>query len=408
MEAQLNQPKTFSAQDFAQTFFRQVPTDQRFLQNTYQKVPPSTSIGAKTIEFNLSRFEAANVYQIQDAHLEVTIKITKSDGTTLPDKLRNVAPVNNVLHSMWETVRVTVNDDYVTKNPNFYPYKAYITNCLTYSSAYKAAQLCTEGYYQDLHNHMGPVTSNSGFIERNLLFRIGNTSGADYNPVGVRFFGRLHLDYLSVTTGFPPGTKVKIELDRSSDDFVLMKETTDVENYKLILINCNLFIPIAQLSAPLFSEIGSTFAHQSMSIHFRRIDVKVISLAKDKEEINTDILFQSDMPCRIILCFIESDHKTGTQTTNPFDFKRHWIKVSGVDQVNESTLKERLLEERLNKVQEQLNKFQSFLNLDDEMLRQINEFQTTRKSPSGRGKRSQPATSTSFLGRFRHSFSSGN
>jgi len=299
MEAQLSQPKTYGAQDFAQVFFRDIPTDARFLQNTFQKFPPSTSLATKTIEFNLSRFEAANPYQIQDTHLQVCLKITKADGT-LPDAAKTVAPVNNILHSLFETVRVKINDDLVAKNPSYYPYKAYITNCLTYSSPYKAAQLACEGYFQDFHEHMEVDTNNTGFNERNLLFRKNNKGDKEYEPNGARFFGRLHLDLASSTTGLPPGTKVCIELDRSTDDFFIMKAKTDTEKYKVVLLDCNIFVPVAQLSAPLFSEIGSTFAHQSMSIHFRRIEVKTITLPREKEEFNSDVLFSEDLPCRII------------------------------------------------------------------------------------------------------------
>lgn len=65
MEAQLTQALSFPAQEYAQSFFKEIPTDSRFLQSTYQKFPPSSSLEAKTIEFTLSRFEAANLYLIQ-------------------------------------------------------------------------------------------------------------------------------------------------------------------------------------------------------------------------------------------------------------------------------------------------------------------------------------------------------
>ena len=171
---------------------------------------------------------------------------------------------------------------------------------------------------------MGPVATNSGFQERNILFRTKNKAGNPYNPLGVRFFGKLHLDLISCTTGLPPGTKVQIELDRASDDFVLMKAATDTEDYQLELLHCNLFVPIAQLSTALFSEIGSTFAHRSISLQFRRVEVRQISLPREKEEYCSDILFTDDMPCRIVVCFIPSKNKTGEQTSNPFDFQRSW------------------------------------------------------------------------------------
>jgi hypothetical protein len=36
---------------------------------------PTSSIDGKTIEFNLDRYDAANVYVIQETYCEVTVKL---------------------------------------------------------------------------------------------------------------------------------------------------------------------------------------------------------------------------------------------------------------------------------------------------------------------------------------------
>lgn len=80
MEATLTEPLSFPSQSYAQSFFHSVPTDTRFLNCSFQKFLPSTSLDAETQQFNFSRFEAPNVYMIQDAVLEVRIAILKKDG----------------------------------------------------------------------------------------------------------------------------------------------------------------------------------------------------------------------------------------------------------------------------------------------------------------------------------------
>ena len=132
MESQLTEAATFPAQIYAESFFAKLPTDSRFLQCTFQKFMPSSSIDGKTIEFNLDRYDAANVYLIQDTNIEVTVSITKNDGS-LPETGKNVGTVNNLLHLLFESVRLTINDMPISVSPNNYPYKAYISNCLTYS-----------------------------------------------------------------------------------------------------------------------------------------------------------------------------------------------------------------------------------------------------------------------------------
>jgi hypothetical protein len=70
MEGQIREPLTIPSQRYAESFFRKIPTDSRFLQSTYQKFTPSSSIGSKTIEFCLDRYDVGNVYLIQEQMLK--------------------------------------------------------------------------------------------------------------------------------------------------------------------------------------------------------------------------------------------------------------------------------------------------------------------------------------------------
>ena len=47
MEGQLREPSSFPAQIYAESFFRKLPIDARFLQCTYQKFVPSSSIDGR-------------------------------------------------------------------------------------------------------------------------------------------------------------------------------------------------------------------------------------------------------------------------------------------------------------------------------------------------------------------------
>jgi hypothetical protein len=238
--------------------------------------------------------------------------------------------VNNILHSLFESVRLTINDVPITVSPNNYPYKAYITNCLTYGPSVKSAQLSCQGWYSDLGNHMGPVPgTNAGFTERNQLFRLHYKDGASYRPTGATFFGRLMHDLIACETGLPPNTKVRIDLDKSEDAFFIMCPKDDTEKYQFQIKSIALFVPVAQLSMPVYQEINSILTRKnepkSIVIHYRRIEVRPISITKDKEDFYSDSLFtDSDLPCRIVLCFVDASSKNGTYSTNPFNFKRSW------------------------------------------------------------------------------------
>ena len=147
MEAQLVESSTFPAQQYAQSFFASLPTDARFLQTSFQKIMPSSSIDGSTIEFNLDKYDAANLWQIQETYVEATVQILLANGE-LPPVTSKVSVVNNLLHSLFESVRLTINDYLISSSSKYYPYKSYISTVLTYPSTVKNAQLATKGWYE--------------------------------------------------------------------------------------------------------------------------------------------------------------------------------------------------------------------------------------------------------------------
>ena len=410
MEAQLVQPLSIPSQDYAESFFRQLPQDERFIQTSYQKFPSNSTINANKIEFTLSRFEAGNLYLLADTCLEVSCVILKANGQ-LPDPDKTVGTCNNLLHSLFHSVRLLINDKPVTTSESHYPYKAYITHTLTFSSEVKSCQLACQGYYSDLGGHFGPENSNSGFLSRSQLFRSNPGQAippSEYSPNGTRVFGKLLLDLASCPTGLPPGTKVKIELTRSDDAFVVMSQEKDKEKYHIQFLDCNLYVPVAQLSASVHREISSILTHRSIGLHFRKIEILPISLPRNKQEFNSDNLFVDDIPCRIVIVFVESSAKNGHTHKNPFDFRRSWtVKVEAPPQVsltNEpKSSKERELELQLSVLQKQIDQLNALAGLCDD---DDDGENTPLKKGKGRGKKTTPTSTprnpgTSFLDRLR-------
>jgi hypothetical protein len=320
MEAQLTESSTFPAQAYAHSFFAKLPTDARFLQCTYQKIVPSTSQDSSTLIFCFEKYEAANIYLIQDTNLQVTITIKKADGT-LPTK--PVAPVNNFLHSLFHTIRLTINDVQLNVTPGLYHYKAYLSNCLTYGGSEKATHLECQGWHTDSAGQMGPVNANEGWKDRMQNFRVNYSPSQPYRSTGYTVFGRLMHDLVSCETGLPPGTKIKLELERNTAAFFLMSEKEDTEQYYVDLSNVCLYVPLAQLSQNVYNEINALYSSnpkepQEVSIHFRKQEVKLISIPKGKSEFVTETLFpDSDLPCKIIVCFIPTKNKKGDYHLNP-------------------------------------------------------------------------------------------
>ena len=162
----------------------------------------------------------------------------------------------------------------------------------------KLSQLSTEGWYGDTSHHMDGDTNNSGFVERNQLFRKNFDIDNEYRPEGATFFGRLLLDLTSASCGLPPSCKIKIELDKSSDEFFLLTQNSDPEKYKVKFLNICLFVPVAQLSQTVYNQISTLHTKQDVAIHYRRLELRPFSLNRNSEEFNSSNLFVEEIPCR--------------------------------------------------------------------------------------------------------------
>jgi len=47
-----------------------------------------------------------------------------------------------------------------------------------------------------------------------------------------------------------------------------------------------------QVSAPVYTEISTVLAKKSVSMHYRRTEVRLVTMPKDKIEFNSDQLFR--------------------------------------------------------------------------------------------------------------------
>jgi len=327
MEAQLSESSVFPSQSYAASFFSKFPTDSRFLKVSHQSFMPVRVIDGKDIEFSLDRYSAGNVLLIQDTTLNVRLQILTSDGISLPIASKFVAPRNNILHTLFSSVALHINDVQISSAPDNYCYKAYITNAISYSAPAKSTHLELQGYIEDTYGYFDSANPeiNMGFGQRMNLFRSNMNSNFGYRPEGAMFSGRLYHELSSCETGLPPNTKVRIVLTKNKDSFILQCPENDDEKYQVKITNIFLTVPIAQLSQNVYDELSYLMSKKPVTIQFRKFEVLPISVPKDKQDYQSGDLFtDGDLPCRIILAFVDAKARLGDYHKNPYNFLRKW------------------------------------------------------------------------------------
>ena len=210
------------------------PTQTSITGGQWIEVRPLSSLaGNGPIEFQLSG--AGDDYtDFSHTYLRVTVKVIKGDGGNTSDD-DVVAPVNNLLHSLFSQIDLYLNDTLVTVSHNTYPYRAYLENLLSYGQDAKESQLEAEGYFQDAAGAFDAVprstlpSPNYGMRYRRDLFR---ESGL------VELIGHPHLDLFHQPKLMLNNVDMKLRLIRSKADFHL--QHSDDEAFKTV----ELFSPL--------------------------------------------------------------------------------------------------------------------------------------------------------------------
>jgi len=328
MDAIETEFNTQGVQNYASSFFTKLPTDQRYHLVKLEQIVPSTGLSktSTTIEFTLPKRPAPQVYLVGGILLEVQVVIVnKKDGVSVPEKTRNVAPINDCLNSLFESVVTQVNHTKISGAPENFPFKCYLQNILTFNSDIKTSILESQGFSPDTNGNFNSVqpTENSGFVIRNNAFRDDDdTSPKAYKPEGARFIGKFNHDLANIDKPMPPNTRVFFELKRSSSEFYLMKSSDDPNEYQAIITDCNLFVPVGWLSEPMLREISSRLSKEAITYHFRRYTVLKLGIARNKQEFSSDLIFtESENPVRVFFVVAETQESF---TKNAMDFQRKW------------------------------------------------------------------------------------
>lgn len=72
---------------------------------------------------------------------------------------------------------------------------------------------------------------------------------------------------------------------------MLNRSSGDDEKYQFKLHDVNLYVPVAVLSLPVYNHLSATFAEKSVAIHYRKTEIREVSLPKNKIEYFSDNLF---------------------------------------------------------------------------------------------------------------------
>ena len=139
------------ALDLFETPATQTSSDRGY----WSEFPPTSALSDDgPIEFYISG--NGNEYlDLMNTMLYVKAKIVKNDGTPIGVADQNqVAPVNNLLHSLFRQVEVSMNGRAMGYSNSLYPYRALLETVMNYGSGAANGHLRNALFYKDTAGSM--------------------------------------------------------------------------------------------------------------------------------------------------------------------------------------------------------------------------------------------------------------
>ena len=306
-------------------FFDVAPTNVSTRDGSNTEIYPISSVLNSVnspIEFHI---ESKNNYylDLSKTKLYIKCKIQKGDGDLdydssdlyNPAKTSGVSLVNNSLHSFFSNVEVYLNDILITTpSTNSYAYSAYLKKLLTTPLSVKESRDTSAGFYFDTNNT--DLATNKGFKSRHSLSANNKT---------VEFFDSLYIPIFNQNKYLLSGCKLRLRFNRTPQNFVLQKLTTDtVDNYNVKILEIKLLMRQILIEPSIVSAHEKLLSKQPAMYQLDNLTLKTFSLTKGSSSFLTENIFPGKLPSKIVFGLVNASDFHGS-FSNPFNFRHHNI-----------------------------------------------------------------------------------
>ena len=263
--------------------------------------------------FEIGGHDSKDFVVLKSFRLTIKLRITNEDGSSLNDGAA-VSVVNSFGHSLFENITTKINNVPISDHARLYPYKAYIQQCYSFSSAVKKSNLNCEYYFND-----DVVTNNKvnvscrGFKERGQMIKNSRVLTLSIIP---------YIDLASSPHYLCPGHSLSLEFDRSKQSFSLLSVGGE---YKIHILDLTLWArlvePVPSISANLTRKLSTS----TVTYPFTRSVVRSFQVHSGTSHISINNILRGKLPRAVYFVFLENSQTMGAIDRNPFVFLNHDI-----------------------------------------------------------------------------------
>ena len=325
-------------------------------EGSWIKVNPLSGFETGTIEFDV--VDTDEYVDLNETEFRAQISLrkinptdeTKTEAVAFSDK---IGVVNNLLHSMFDQITVSLNNTQVENSNGSYAYRAYFEKLLNYGKDAKDTHLFSSLFIKDTAGEMDNTSIPTEPAIKEVQTNLGlNTTTTPHSITGEKFnvlqhlpdqhsnhgyikrrnfliskksielCDRLHIDLFNTNRYLLNKVGIKVKMERSKNSFVLLGDRAEsASKYVLYIEKCCLFIRKVKLSASIMADHIKTLQTTNALYPIRRVIVKNYTIPKNVSSETIDNIYVGKMPRRIVVGFVKHTAFNGLLHENPFNFQ---------------------------------------------------------------------------------------
>ena len=280
------------------------PTQASIVRSDVVEYRPLASVNGETplIEFIVPAM-ADRYTDLEDMYLYVKIRY-ELEGKAAAD---TVGPVNNLLHSMFSKVELTLQDKCVTSSSQYYAYKAYLEKLLGFGSEAKKTYARTAGWIKESGDNMGVPDK-----DRAAAFKEKTT---------IELIDRLHLDMCAQERLLIPGVQIKLSLQTNKPNFYIHSTNQAVTVKSVKFEHVALFLKQVEVSDLQANAHRADLLRSPALYPISRNEVRQFVLSTGEQNRSLDNVVQGQLPRRLFVMMVKNAAENGDITMNPFNFE---------------------------------------------------------------------------------------
>ncbi|XP_062611654.1 uncharacterized protein F54H12.2-like [Saccostrea cucullata] len=268
--------------------------------------PISSTLDSDTapIEFEI-KGQGDHYLDLSQTYVQMVCKFTKDDGSNLTGANSTSSPVNNILHSMFTEIDVSLNGKIVTPGTDTYPYKAYLEKLLSYRPrTLKTQTRACSLWEKDTAGHMDEVRLDDLGVAQNKTFDVTKGSSKDTVTINepiltalpansknegfrkrhqaiadskkISLLDTLHLDLFQQDRFLPNGVDVRLRFNRARPSFYMMIKGGSTGKVKIL--SMILWVRKVKPTAVMMNTINQSLNTHRAKYPLRRVEVKTFTI----------------------------------------------------------------------------------------------------------------------------------